>query len=348
MVRVVTYFLLLAALSPTCWAQATSSQASASPELKSVGIVSIGNRSASTVIPTLMSAQTPSSLVGTTSGLKRVGIMPVISRSSGATPKYNGITYNGGPIIDDANGVNVYYIWYGDWSKNKPAQTIMTDFIKQYGGSPNANINTTYYDYEVGPNGTQVVKDRVVNAIHYMGSTNDYYSHGVNLTDDDVFNIAFNAVADGRLPFDHNGVYFVLTSADVTETSGFCTYYCAWHGYAGNTAADAVIMAFVGNPQQCPLSCAVQDLTPNSNFAADTMVSSIAHELEESVTDPLGTSWINSDFSENEDMCVYTYGKSYTLPNGSFANMKLGKRQYLIQQNWVNAKGGYCAKSWDE
>jgi len=26
--------------------------------------------------------------------------------------------------------------------------------------------------------------------------------------------------------------------------------------------------------------------------------------------------------------------------------MKLGGRDYLIQRNWVNASGGYCAKSY--
>jgi len=304
------------------------------------------------ILPTLTSAQTPSHPVGAPAGFKRVGTMSVIGRASSPTAKYNGITYNGGRIIDDANGVNAYYIWYGNWSKNKAAQTIMTDFITHLGGSPYVNINTTYYDYEVGPNGTNVVKDRVVNGVHYMGSTNDHYSYGVNLTDDNVFSIPLNAVADGRLPLDHNGVYFVLTSADVTETSGFCTNYCAWHGWAGQTAGgpDTLIVAFVGNPEQCPNICTAYPVlpTPNMNVAADGMVTEIAHELEESVTDPFGDGWINSDGSENEDLCTWTWGKYYKLPNGTYANMKLGERQYLIQQNWVNANGGYCAKSWDQ
>jgi hypothetical protein len=302
------------------------------------------------ILPTLTSAQTPSRPLGAPAGFKRVGTMSVIGRASSPTAKYNGITYNGGPIIDDANGVNVYYIWYGDWSKDKAAQTIMTDFIKHYGGSPNANINTTYYDYEVGPNGTQVVKDRVVNAVHYMGSTNDHYSQGVNLSDDGLGLVIQNAVADGRLPLDHNGVYFVLTSSDVAETSGFCTTYCAFHGYQPAGALGNLIGAFVGNPERCPNLCAweSQPPTPNNNVGADGMVSSIAHELEESVTDPFATSWINADGSENEDMCGGHFGKTYNLPNGSFANMELGERQYLIQGNWVNAKGGYCALTWDE
>jgi hypothetical protein len=78
------------------------------------------------------------------------------------------------------------------------------------------------------------------------------------------------------------------------------------------------------------------------------MVSSVAHELEESVTDPVGTSWIKNDGDENADLCQYTYGAYYKIPNGSYANMKLGKHQYLIEQNWVSARGGYCALTWDE
>ena len=37
---------------------------------------------------------------------------------------------------------------------------------------------------------------------------------------------------------------------------------------------------------------------------------------------------------------------TYATANGSLANMKLGARDFLIQQNWVNASGGYCAKSY--
>ena len=41
MLRLVTYLLLLAAFSPTCWAQATSSQAGASPGVKRAAFVTV-------------------------------------------------------------------------------------------------------------------------------------------------------------------------------------------------------------------------------------------------------------------------------------------------------------------
>jgi hypothetical protein len=51
---------------------------------------------------------------------------------------------------------------------------------------------------------------------------------------------------------------------------------------------------------------------------------------------------------ENGDKCAWKFGATYTTANGQKANMKLGARDFLIQQNWVNAKNatsganGYC------
>jgi len=47
----------------------------------------------------------------------------------------------------------------------------------------------------------------------------------------------------GKLPFDLNGVYEVVTSSDVTETSGFCTIYCAFHGWEVTDSATRIIAA---------------------------------------------------------------------------------------------------------
>jgi hypothetical protein len=344
------YVLVAAAFTPVCWAQVTSSsQVGASPQLTRVGIVPVRNRSASAIIPALMSAKRAAA------GFERAGVMPTMGQAASSAPKDNGIQYHGGPIMDDANGVNVYFIWYGDWSKDTAAQTIVTDFIKHLGGSPYAAINTTYYDMEPGPTGTNVVKDWVTTGIHYMGSASDNYSRGVNLTDQDVGFVLENAVFGGSLPLDHNGVYVVITSADVQETSGFCTQYCAWHGWDNTATNDNLLLAFVGNPEQCPNNCAWFSVppTPNNNVGADGMVNMIAHETEEAVSDPFGTSWWSNSVGapsagENEDLCAWTFGKTYNLPNGSYANMKLGDRQYLIQRNWVNAEGGFCALRWDD
>ena len=248
----------------------------------------------------------------------------------GILARGNGINYHGGPVVLGTTGM--YYIWYGNWSGNT-ATTILTDFANSIGGSPYFNINTTYY------NGSNV---HVSNSVAYRGSTTDNYSHGTSLSDSAVQAVVSSAITSGALPKDTNAIYFVLTSADVTESSGFCTQYCGWHTH-GTISGSDIKYSFVGNAARCITSCAAQSTGPNGNAGADGMASIIAHELEEAVTDPDLNAWYDNRGAENADKCAWTFGTQFTAPNGSKYNMTLGSRQYLIQRNWVNASGGFCA-----
>jgi hypothetical protein len=243
----------------------------------------------------------------------------------------NGIQYHGGPLLNSTIGTNVYYIWYGNWAGNS-AVNILTDLAQNIGGSPYFNINTTYFD------GSNV---KVTNRVNYLQSTTDNYSRGTSLSDSQIQQVVSDAITSGRLPKDGNAVYFVLTSADVTASSGFCTQYCGWHTHGSIGGAD-IKYAFIGNPERCPSSCEQQTTSPNGNAGADGMASILSHELEEAVTDPQLNAWYDRRGNENADKCAWTFGTEYTVANGSKANMKLGTRDYLIQRNWVNASGGFC------
>jgi hypothetical protein len=248
----------------------------------------------------------------------------------------NGIFYHGGPLI--LGTVNAYYIWYGNWNldPNPKAQSILTDLASSIGGSPYFNINTTYY------NGSNV---HVSNSVHYAAATSDNYSRGTALTDSNIQSIVSDAIASRALPADTNGVYFVLTSPDVNETSGFCTQYCGWHTH-GTIGGSDIKYAFIGDPARCPSACEWQDIGPNGDGGADGMASIIAHELEEATSDPDLNAWYDRRGYENADKCAWTFGATYAAVNGALANMQLGTREYLIQRNWVNASGGYCAKQY--
>lgn len=245
----------------------------------------------------------------------------------------SGINYHGGPVM--TSGVDAYYIWYGNWSTNT-ATSILTDLMSNIGGSPYFNINTTYYGIV---NSTNIP---VNNVVRYLGGAIDNYSHGTALSDSSVAAIVANAISTGAVPEDTNGIYFVLTSADVNETSGFCTQYCGWHTHGTIGNAD-IKYAFIGNPDRCPSACEDQSIGPNGNAGADGMASIIAHELEEATTDPDLNAWYDKRGQENADKCAWTFGATYKTANGSLANMRLGARDYLIQQNWVNAGSGGCA-----
>jgi Phosphate-induced protein 1 conserved region len=217
----------------------------------------------------------------------------------------NGISYHGGPVM--TNGVNAYYIWYGGWTGDDSV-TILTDLAQSIGGSPYFNINTTYYD---GSN------QHVLNSVHYASSAMVGYTHGTALSDSNIQTIVSEAIGAGMTK-DPKGVYFVLTSADVNETSGFCTQYCGWHTH-GNIGGMDIKYAFIGNPNRCPSACEVQTTGPNGNVGADGMASILSHELEEATTDPDLNAWYDRRGQENADKCAWTGLHNITLPTGTFA-----------------------------
>ncbi len=238
------------------------------------------------------------------------------------------IIYYGGPLM--LGTVHSYLIWYGNWSGNT-ATTIIPSFVSSLGGSPYFDINTTYYDAS---------NNHVSGNVVISGQTNDSYSQGSSLTDSSVQMIVSHAITNGSLPLDSNGVYFVLTSADVSE-GGFCSSFCGWHTHTSVSNTD-IKYAFVGNPDRCPSACEAQTVSPNGNAGADGMASILAHEFEESISDEDLNAWHTRRGYENADICAWTWGTTFKVANGSLANMMLGGNYYLIQQNFANANGGYC------
>ncbi|HKT48692.1 MAG TPA: hypothetical protein VJV96_00250 [Candidatus Angelobacter sp.] len=261
---------------------------------------------------------------------------------SGATPDnmISPITYHNGPIMPGPH--DVYFIWYGNWIGH-PALSILPDLIHGLNGSPYFNVNTIYND------STGATVD---NLVSLNGQIFDNYSQGTSLSAVQVFNVVNNALVNGSLPYDANGIYFVLTSADVAQTStptasgAFCQQssqgYCGWH-YFGTFEGRLGRIAFVGNPAtQCPatapLACSHQSITPNGDEGADAMANVIAHELSEAVTDPNLTAWYDNTGQELADKCNFTFGSTFPAPNGSQANVALGGRNFLLQQLWINSK----------
>jgi hypothetical protein len=237
------------------------------------------------------------------------------------------IAYHGGPVMGTPT---VYVIWYGNWNQSNGSDTpagqqIVRDFLYGVSGSPYYQINTSYGT----PTGLVSVGAEYV----------DKYSQGSRLSDSKVQTVVSSAITGGKLPNDQNGVYFVLTSSDVAETSGFCTRYCGWHT-SGTIAGSNIKYSFVGNSNRCLGGCAAQTVGPNGNAGVDGMISVIAHELEEANTDPNPRSgWTDSNGAENADKCAWTFGQNLSVaPNGAYYNMTLpalsvASRNYLIQRN---------------
>jgi Phosphate-induced protein 1 conserved region len=260
----------------------------------------------------------------------------------------NGIEYHGGPVMLGPH--NVYFIWYGNFAGNI-ALTMLPDLINGFGGSQYFNTNTSYGD----------VNSNIANTVTLTKQVFDNYSHGTALNNTTFSQVISAPLDSGALPVDSNGIYFLLTSPDVTLTfppapdgspQGFCTAFCGFHtsGTVGTINPIDIKVAFVGDPAtQCPrrpnaATCSPQVLSPNGNEGADAMASVMAHELNETVTDPHGDAWFHLNTAgENGDLCNFNFGSTFTALNGANANVVLSGRQFLIQQNWLNANGGGCA-----
>jgi hypothetical protein len=274
----------------------------------------------------------------------------------GAVTPVSPLYYHKGALMSQPT---VYVIWYGNWQQTNrfdtaAGQQIVRDFLNVIGGSPYFAINRTL------STGTNVI----TGLVSFGGETTDVGSQGKALTDVKLLRVITNAIVSGELPSDPNGVYCVLTSSDISETSGFCRRYCGFHDTFTLSGTDIKYL-FVGNAGRCLRACAPQVLSPNGNAAVDGMVSIIAHELSEAVTNPDGkTGWYDLRRWENADKCAWTYGRhQYRAANGAWANMGwdyfdgngtlLYHRDFLIQRNIVRTttKSGmpvnYCATSFD-
>jgi hypothetical protein len=78
-------------------------------------------------------------------------------------------------------------------------------------------------------------------------------------------------------------------------------------------------------------------------FFSRSSVADPSGNLAEVVTDPTGGGWFDRYGLENAAKCVGQFGTTYLTANGARANLRLGRRDYLIQQNWVNDRKGHCA-----
>ena len=260
---------------------------------------------------------------------------PGYALTTGGTRKTTALNYYGGPLITTPT---IYIIWYGNWNQTNGSDTpagqqLIRDWASSIGGTPHYNLNTSL----------SVPAYTITGNVNFTPTSNERVDGGTStsLTDTDIRNIVDRNVGSGKLPYDSNGVYFVITSSNVTASSGFCTQYCGWHTH-GTVAAGHVRYSFVGNAHRCLNACAAQSTSPNNNAGIDGAISVLTHELEEANTDPDINAWLDSRGYENADKCAWTFGHAqYQTANGSWANMAFGGHDWLIQRNILKSGSSF-------
>lgn len=254
--------------------------------------------------------------------------------TTGGTSSTTPLIDHGGPVI---NTPTIYLIWYGNWNQSNGSDTpagqqIIRDWAVSIGGTPYFQINSGYST-------SKPISGNVL----YGGQTTDTGTR-TSLSDTQIRTVVNNAISSNRLPYNPNGVYFVVTASNVTASSGFCTQYCGWHT-VGNLTNGKVRYSFVGNAKRCLSSCAAQStVSPNGNPGVDGAISVMSHELEEATTDPDLNAWYDSGGAENADKCAWTFGHfQFQTTNGAWANMTFGGRNWLIQRNlWRSGTSWFC------
>lgn len=215
-----------------------------------------------------------------------------------STPAAQPLTYHQGSVITSPS---LYYVYYGNWSALDPfALTLLPEFAANLGGTPQWNTVSTYYQTING------VNTSISNSLVYKGYSIDMsYAYGKTITDTDVYYIIKNQFTAGYLPLlESNGIYLLLTSPDVTDSSGLCFSYCGWHT---SSTINSVRFRYglIGSGSRCPGQCGAVS-SPNTNATtsatnADGMVSIIFHEAAEATTDPDFTAWYDVNSNECAD-----------------------------------------------
>lgn len=273
---------------------------------------------------------------------------------SSAPTKNTGIFYHGGSLLINATNVAAVY-WAGvpiyaggpaagTFGSGTQDNSLVGFFLRNLGGSSYFNINTTYYD------GTGAHVRNVVNYTQ-VWANNQYQTptNGQNVSDGNILAMLQYGFDHGYLTYDPATLYAVFTAGTVNLGGGFGTQYCAYHSYGSVTVAGTtrkVLYAAMPYDYAYPGACSNGTASPNGDPAADAEVNTLAHEVEEATTDPYLTAWYDRRGYENADKCAWTWGTTYTTANGGVANVKIGGKDFLVQQNWVNAGSGGCAKSY--
>ena len=248
-------------------------------------------------------------------------------------PELSNIIYRlGAPVM--TGPIKIYEVWYGTWATTSGAiptpkayQTFTNDFLASAG--EHWAINKLNYQAAKATPATRTFVGDYSIIIQQQNVATNAVKYKSPLSQSSIYSL----VRDTYFPAagakaDPNGIYVVLTSSEIKVT-GFGTSFCGWHSYNATSLAK---YSFVGDPATTP-GCLAQNVGPNL-AGADAMLSVLMHELEETATDPQLNAWYSANGNENGDKCAWVWGLTALNSNGSYSNMTLKSKNYLIQQNF--------------
>jgi hypothetical protein len=294
------------------------------------------------------------------------------SNTSAGVPE---IRYWGGGVIHNQSVASIYFSPTAIYSGGPRAgsssggardQSLVGYFLNNLGESAYWNINSTYYDVV---RGQSTFINNSMDYVNFWAPKANAPNAGQVVTPDDMVYLIETGFANGALTYDPNTLYVVYTGPGVNLGGGFSStdlQYCAWHsGYWFGDGGP--IVQFAAMPYDADFNpdhpsnnvnpdgtvshyiCTYLTRGPNGDLGADAAVSALAHETEENATDPVSLTvapyfagWYDVYGNENGDKCAYIYGPTLTRNSLDYWNMTIGRKSFLVQQNWTNVSPQGC------
>jgi hypothetical protein len=253
------------------------------------------------------------------------------------------MTYNGGPVL---HTVRPYLVFWDPAEATQipgSSRQVLERYLSDLASSMGTNVDTAdvvrqYYDATGYADAAQTfdpAQQVITDATSYPGSdpqtcssaTVPAYPHCIS--DSQIQAELAGLIRSQALPVGLGAgapavgaqqapVYLVITppGVDVCYQAGDCasSTFCGYHSSFSNQLGDEIVYAVVPflpvsvQPKQCQQDGlrAVQE--PNGDLA-DMVVDNLSHELNESITDPLGDAWyVGTPYGTNEvaDNCEMT------------------------------------------
>jgi hypothetical protein len=251
-----------------------------------------------------------------------------------------GVGAGAGNLVDHAGrvapAINFYVVFWGTgFASTTPS--LVNSFLGGLGASGYWTIDTQYLR-------------GAANSATFKASWTDTSAPAAVVLDSDIQSEITKALDGGHLPYDANGLYFVLTPPSTTvciagsiPPACSCAVFCGYHTNYTAAGRGTVLYSSIPSPAACPSSCSFQSTTPTGNLEADAAASIIAHEAEETQSDAMADAWYDASGNENGDKCAWKFGPTRTAANGAKYNQTWGGYNWLVQMNWSNRISG-CAQ----
>jgi hypothetical protein len=165
----------------------------------------------------------------------------------------------------------------------------------------------------------------------------------VCLSDAELQHELEHVAASRRLPVGGDNVFLLVTPLGLgsctDESSSSCALggssggYCGYHSVAAGGLLYAVIPynAVAGH-------CLSGGPRPNGS-PADPALSTVVHELAETITDPFGDGWATAAGKEIADVCLTHYGPALGGHGRRRYNETIGRDRYWLQELYSRIRG---------